>query len=488
MRKKLSIFIILATIVCNCMRANEPSALEQLINHDLTKNASISLIVKNMKTGEVISSYHEKNVLPPASTMKLISTATALEALGSDFRFETYLETDGEIRNGILYGNLFIRGTGDPTLGSQKVGNTMFLYKWVQALRKAGIQEIRGSIIGDNSFFDATATNPAWLWEDIGNYYAPGIFALSYLDNTMNIQLRSAEVGSVAEIIKTLPEVPGISFDNHIRCTKIQYDGAYVHGMPYHNFRSLVGSVPSNRGVFGVKSDIPNPALLLAQHLTNCLKEQGINVTKEAGFQVEPQVDADGVRIERKVIYTHRSEPLSEIVKETNENSNNMYAEMIFRYLGSKVSTPATIDNSIDFVKRFWANRKIKFDGCWIYDGCGLAPQDAVSADAFLQLIEYMNGSKNRDAFFASLPVSGETGTLKGFCVKTPLQGKVHAKSGTLSRVKSYAGYIDINENESWAFAIIVNNANCKVRTAQTLIERFLVGLYEEHCSHSENE
>lgn len=488
MIKKLTILVFSLAVACATgLQAKEPSALEQLISHELTQNANISLIVKNLNTGKVISAYHEKNVLPPASTMKLISTATALEALGSDFRFETYLETDGEIRNGILYGNLYIRGTGDPTLGSQKVGNPMFLYKWVQAIKKAGIQEIRGSIIGDNSFFDATATNPAWLWEDIGNYYAPGIFALSYLDNTMGVQLKSAEVGSVAEIVKTIPEVPGIKFENHIRCTKIQYDGAYVHGMPYHNFRSLVGSVPSNRGIFGVKSDIPNPALLLAQHFTNCLKEQGVNVTKEAGYQVEPKVDENGIRIERKVIYTHRSEPLSEIVKETNENSNNMYAEMIFRHLGSRVSTPATIDNSIDFEKRFWANRKISFDGCWIYDGCGLAPQDAISTELFLKLIEYMNGSQNREVFKASLPISGETGTLKNFCVKTPLQGKVQAKSGTLSRVKSYAGYINISEDETWGFAIIVNNANCKVRVAQTLIERFLVALYEENTANSNN-
>lgn len=482
MHKRYKIIVFAAFLFTLHLQAGE-DALNRLINDERNQYANISLLVKNMKTGEVLADYRSNNVVPPASTMKLITTATALELLGSDYQYETYLETDGEIRNGVLNGNLYIRGTGDPTLGSHKVGNQQFLCKWVQGLRQAGITKIEGKVIADVSYFDATATNPAWLNEDIGNYYAPGIFALSYLDNTMNILLSSTAVGDVAEVVRTIPEVEGMSFENHVRCTKTQYDGAYVSGMPYHNFRLLVGTVPANQGMFGIKGDLPNPPYLLAKHFIEKLKEQGIEVTKDADYQVEPILNSDGSKQTRKVLYTYKSEPLSEIIRETNENSNNMYAEMIFRALGSKVATPATIDYSIDMVRRFWQNRKISLDGCWIYDGCGLAPQDAISTKVFVQLLDYMAKSAEREAFYNSLPVSGTTGTLRSFCAKTKLEGKVHAKSGTLSRVKSYAGYIEVGNDETWEFAIIINNANCKVRVAQTMIENFLVGLYEERAT-----
>ena len=135
----------------------------------------------------MIADFRSEHVIPPASTQKILTSATALCLLGSDFRFSTFLETDGTIEDGTLKGNLYIRGTGDPTLGSQKVGDQMFLYKWVQALRKKGIRRIEGSVISDASFFDGDAVNPQWIWEDIGNYYfmkAGGINVLNPSDAT----------------------------------------------------------------------------------------------------------------------------------------------------------------------------------------------------------------------------------------------------------------------------------------------------------------
>ena len=468
----ISIFFFCSSLFAE---ENTPlSAVEQFLSTETTKNANISLVAKNLETGEIIASHRANSVLPPASTMKLLTTATALEMLGGDYTFPTYLETDGTISNHVLHGNLYIRGTGDPTLGSQKIGNQMFLYKWVQVIKALGIEKIDGAVIADVSFFDGDALNPSWLWEDIGNYYAPGIFAIAYLDNTMNIQLRSAEIGSVAEVVKTVPYVPEVSFENHIRCTKIQYDGAFVHGVPYSNQRYLVGSVPSNRGVFGVKGDLPNPGLLLARHFIERLREQGVQVSKEESYITEPQVNAEGEKVQRTVLYTHRSEPLREIIKETNVNSNNLYAEQLFRHLGSRISTPATIQNSRDIVISFWKNRKIDLSACGIEDGCGLSPIDAVSAEVLLQILEYMKKSKNFDDFYHSLPVAGETGTLRGFCLNTPLEHRLHAKSGTTSKVKSYAGYVVNGKQETCAFAVIVNNQKGKVKQAQVEIQRFL--------------
>ncbi len=446
--------------------------VDEFTNHPYIQNANVSLQICNLRTGKIMAEHRPENVIPPASTMKLITSASAIELLGPDFRFSTYIETDGTIQYGVLKGNVYVRGTGDPSLGSQRVGDRNFLYKWVRALRQQGIKEIHGKVIADVSYFDANAINPQWIWEDMGNYYAPGIFALSYLDNTMNVQLRSTAIGSLAEVVKTIPYVPNIEFENHIRCTEITYDGAFVHGVPYSNKRYLVGSVPSNRGIFGVRGDLPNPGLLLAQHFTDLLRKSNIIVTQEADYMTESQYPT------RTLLYEHQSEPLLELLKEVNQESNNLYAEQIFRYLGHKLGLPCTINNSILIEKQCWQNRGINLRQTFIMDGCGLAPQDAVSASTFVQMLSYMYKSKHYNAFLQTLPVAGENGTLRGFCRNTSLQGNVQAKSGTTSRIKSYAGYFTLPNGDKAAFAVLVNNANTKSKVVQRMIAKLLQDVY----------
>ncbi|HCS88454.1 MAG TPA: D-alanyl-D-alanine carboxypeptidase/D-alanyl-D-alanine-endopeptidase [Bacteroidales bacterium] len=460
-------------LLVNVALMAQADPVQKILANECTKNANVSICVQNLSTGKTLTTCRSQAVVPPASVMKVITSATALEVLGEDFRFSTFLETDGAIENGVLKGNLYIRGTGDPTLGSMKVGNRSFLYKWVQALKTLGIREIQGDVISDASFFDGDAINPQWIWEDIGNYYAPGIYALPYMDNTLNVQLRSAAVGSVAEVVKTIPYIEGLAFENHIRCTSITYDGAYIHGVPYSNVRYLVGSVPSNRGIFGVRGDIPNPPLLLAQHFCMRLREAGIMVRGHADYQTETSVSL------RTAIYTHFSEPLLDIIKEVNQQSNNLYAEQVFRYLGSLISTPCTIANSVEVERNCWRNRGIFLNSSFIMDGCGLAPQDALSSETLVQVLSYMWRGNHRQAFLESLPVAGKSGTLKSFLCGTPLEGKVLAKSGTTSRIKSYAGYIYLPNNQTLAFAVIVNNANCKPKVVQHIIESFLIDVYQ---------
>ncbi len=476
--KKTILYIIsvcLFAVFMPLQAQNTQQIVDEFTNHPYIQHANVSLQMRNLRTGEIMAEHRPENVIPPASTMKLITSASAIELLGPEFRFSTYIETDGTIQNGVLRGNVYIRGTGDPSLGSQRVGDRNFLYKWVRALRQQGIKQINGKVIADVSYFDANAINPQWIWEDMGNYYAPGIFALSYLDNTMNVQLRSTAIGSLAEVIKTIPYVPNIEFENHIRCTEITYDGAFVHGVPYSNKRYLVGSVPSNRGVFGVRGDLPNPGLLLAQHFTDLLRQSNIIVTQEADYMTESQYPT------RTLLYEHQSEPLLELLKEVNQESNNLYAEQIFRYLGYKLGLPCTINNSVLIEKQCWQNRGINLRQTFIMDGCGLAPQDAVSASTFVQMLSYMYKSKHYNAFLQTLPVAGENGTLRGFCRNTLLQGNVQAKSGTTSRIKSYAGYFTLPNGDKAAFAILVNNANAKSKVVQRMIAQLLQDVYTQN-------
>lgn len=435
----------------------------------------MSVLIQNLNTGEVIDSYRPDHVVPPASVMKLLTTGAALEMLGPGFRFPTVLEYNGIIENGTLKGDLYIRGECDPSLGWK--GRTAFMDKWIKAIKAAGIQRIDGGIIADMTMLDGEAQNPNWLCEDAGNYYAPGIFSLNYYGNTMNIVLKSGEPGSVASVVKTEPAVEDVYFINHVRCDKINYDGAFVSGLPYSRERYLTGVVPSNLGTFGVKGDLPNPGLLLARHLTSRLREAGVSIKRDATYIA----DYHPLMPPRNELYIHYSEPLSELLKETNINSNNLYAEALFRYLGTRYTLPGSIHNSQDFLRDYWRRRGVTILNAIIKDGCGLAPQDAVSAKTFVQLLTIMSRSENKDAWMASLPVSGQTGTLKTLCPGTELEGRIHAKSGTIAGTKNFAGYIDMPNGDTWVFAILINSAPGKAKNIQTVIQQYLLDVYSAH-------
>lgn len=448
-----------------------------LTEHPLLEQANIGVEVRNLKTGELVESYRADKVIPPASVMKLLTTGCALGILGPDFRFETTIERTGPVENGILHGDLVIRGGCDPSLGSRQMKRANFLSTWVNAIRDAGISRINGRVVADMSLLDGDATNPGWLFEDMGNYYAPGIFALNYLDNTTNIVLQSGNIGTVATVLRSDPEIPGLRYINHIRCTNITYDGAYVHGLAYSNERYLTGSVPSSQGTFGVKGDIPNPGLLLATHLTNALRNAGISVKEEPDYITESSLYS----ATNATIYVHRSESLAELVRETNIHSNNLFAESIFRYLGTRYAKPGTIQQSADVVREYWAQRGIQIRGARIMDGCGLAPQDAVSAETWVQILRYMAKSPNAETWFASLPISGETGTLRGLGAGTELAGKIQAKSGTIGGTKNFAGYIETKSGDRLVFAVLVNSAACKAKKIQGVIQKYLTDIYQNN-------
>jgi len=466
--KKWGAYIALFISIHVCAQ----TPLEQFLAQPAIQYANVSVLVTRLSNGEIIDSYRAQNTVAPASVIKLLTTATALEHWGSDHRFETQLCYSGSISQGVLHGNLYIVGKGDPTLGGQEWGGNAFLTNWVAAIRKAGIQRIEGGVIADVSYYDGDALNPGWLYEDAGNYYAPGTFAIAYLDNTLHIQLKSGAIGTTASVVKTTPNVPGLTFENHIRCSSITYDGAYVHGLPYQNCRYLTGSIPSNKGTFGVRGDLPNPGLMLAQHLTGHLRQSKIDVRDNAGYIAE----ADGVQ--RKIIYTHYSPSLASIVEKTNQQSINLNAEMLFRNLGAEQSAPGTIHQSADFIQQFWRNRGVNIYSARILDGCGLSPQNGISAESLVSLIRYMLNSKENNAFVQSLPASGQTGTLKQFLVGTELEGKVQAKSGTIKGTKNYAGLMDLNNNEQLVFAIMVNGSSSSNKQIQHAIETYLIHVY----------
>lgn len=468
MKKKLLILLIGASNLI-LFAQNE---IDLFRNNTILKNANVSVLVKNISNGKTIVDINSHQSIIPASTLKLISTASALEILGPDFRFRTTLETDGTLQNnGTLNGNLYINGGGDPTLGSDKLGNKLFLQKWVEAIQKAGIKKINGKIIAIESSLEQQVINPRWTWEDMGNYYAPGIHSISYIDNTYKVIFKSGNTGSKPEIIRTEPDLPFLIFDNQVVSSTTKSDNCYFYGAPFNNHRTLIGEIPSNRNEFITKGDIPHPAVVLLTDFDKALNKAGVQTNSSFEFQT--------TNSNYKQIYTHVSPKLSEIITEVNFQSNNHFAEYIFKQLSRTASEAGSNEGSILKIKNYWRLCGLTTSELFQYDGSGLSPVNAVSANYFVETLTYMyNKSSFSKEFFESLPTAGQNGTLKNFLTNTKLSGKVHAKSGTLLRVKSYAGYMETNSG-ILAFAIIVNNANGTSKEVTSKIENLLTTLYK---------
>lgn len=433
----------------------------------------LSLYVTDAETGKVVVNENGDMCLTPASITKLISTATALEILGPDFTFKTTLAYDGKITNGVLNGNIYIIGGGDPTLGSTYLKNTAFLPKWTAEVKKLGIHTINGSIVADASIFERMPIPPGWLWEDLGNYYAAGTFGLSVYDNTLSVTMQTQKNGSKPSVVGIVPEIDGLTIDNQLVAEGSE-DRAYFYGMPYSNYRQMLGAVPVNTARFTLKGDIPNPPLLVACHFTDYLKKNGVTVKQLPS-------DAPVNKAERKVFYTHESPVLSEIIKVTNHRSLNHYAEHITKCLALQRDKMATLNTALDVMKSFWHTRGIDTKTMFILDGSGLSAHAAIPAKTFNEILRYMyTKSKNRQVYWESLPVAGESGTVTSLFKKTVLEKKAHLKSGSMSRVQCYSGYVEYN-NRVYIVTVMANNFDSKRSEVRSLIEKKVIDAVTNH-------
>lgn len=490
---KLKIFIIFG-IWCyaGILSAQTPQPLKQLLKADYMKGASIGFIAKEVETGEILYAYDIDRELTPASILKTVTTATALEILGADYRYPTIIEYDGKIENGVLNGNLYIKGSGDPSLGSAhltadranyRLEHNTFIPQWIKAVKEAGIQKINGSVIADEGIFDTEGISPKWLQEDIGNYYGAGSYGLNVFDNLFHLYLQTGEPGEQPTIIRKEPEIPLLKLHNYLVSAKVSTDSAFITGGPYSNNRYMYGIVPANRNPYILKGDIPDPPLFLATYFKDRLLLENISIENPVTTTRLLKGKNGSMGSNRKTLITTYSPPIQELVRITNERSHNLYADALFKTVGlSYAPRPGEIiscfGKGVKIVQSFWKNKGIDPSQLNIYDGSGLAATDKVSASFMADMLCYMATRSNVSQFFIqSLPKAGEEGTVRNFLKGTPLQGNALLKSGGMSRVKSYAGYIT-KEGKQYAVVVIVNNYNCEGRVMTRALERLLTALF----------
>ena len=479
--------VLLCLLICLHLLAGAqtPAPVKWLLQAPYMRGASFSLVVKDVQEGRTVYCYDTDRLQSPASVLKTIATATALEILGEDYRYPTTLEYDGILENGTLEGNLYIKGSGDPSLGSSHFapGQNKFLSTWIAALQKAGIKHITGSVISDESIFDTEGVSIKWLREDMGNYYAPGSYGISIFDNMYKLSLQTGAAGTRPVLKGTEPDIPFIRFKNYLKTALVSSDSAYIIGAPLDDVRYLYGVLPANREAYVLKGDIPDPALYLARYLTDQLQQKGIRVDGSPScYRIEVEENR-WKKGERKEIVTTYSPTLREIASICNHVSHNLYADALVKTVGLQYKPRrnemiSSFGRGVQVVKEYWEKKGLDVFPLRMNDGSGLAPADKVSAGFMGELLVYMaTESAVSDAFIASLPQAGIEGSVRNFLKGSKLQGKAHLKSGGITGVRSYAGYIT-KDGKTYAVAVFSNNYSCSMSRMTGALEKLLLQLF----------
>lgn len=431
-------------------------------------NAGISLSVVNNSDNMILYQTEPQISLVPASIMKAVTTATALEVFGSDYQFKTTLSYSGIISNDTLFGNLYIIGGGDPTLGSMYFPEAKnFQEQWIKAIQEKSIKVITGNLVADATIYELQMVPGSWVWEDLGNYYGAGASGISVYDNLYEIHLKSPAIADrPTEIVRIVPEIPRLELQNKVRSSDINSDQAYVFGNPEDSRRVIRGTIPKGKDDFVVKASMPNPAELLANEFRNKLLENGISISGTTNFEK--------AKTGSSVLHETFSPPLRDIIRVTNYESVNLFAEHLLKHLAWNKTGLGTTKEGCKLIVDFWKDKGLDMSGFFANDGSGLSRFNAMTANHLTMILNYMaTKSRYSGVFYQSLPTSGE-GTLTVFNPESFQKGSLRAKSGSMTRVRCYAGYMKSVTGKNLSFTVMLNNFSCSQSVAVRKIQELL--------------
>jgi len=450
------------------------------------RSASFAFYAVDLESGEVIACHNPFMALQPASTLKLLSTATALEVLGPEYRFRTTLELTEHIDSA---GNrhpldVIIHGGGDPTLGSQYFPDTSchsFIDGWVAAIRGQGIDSLEGRIIGDASVFGSDPVPPTWSWQNMGQYYGAGPCGLSVRDNSYTLILETGNLaGDTAVVRGVVPDIP-LEVECRVTADSINFDNSYIFGAPFSSERVITGTLPLNRKAFGVKGSMPDPALAAALALDSALRSVGIGIGEKGTTRRLMKKAGESIPYSAgRIIKTTESPTLLEIITETNTHSVNLFAEHLLMQAGLSLGSVPDTETAADSVLAFWKMKGMDTEGLSMHDGSGLTQYNAISPIQLVWLLGYMHQKSDcSEEFYSSMAVAGVSGTMEPLCKGTVAEGRLRAKSGTISRAKAYAGYVTSVSGRQIAFSMVVNGFSASSRQATDKLENLMVALAE---------
>ena len=487
MKKKILMALMLIPLVSFGQNRVQTYINQQMKTDSLLINAVVGILAVE-ENGRTIASWNPDMPLLTASTMKTITTGLGYEVLGPSYRFSTRIAYDGRIENGVLHGNLYIVGGADPTLGSRDTIaipiDTVF-NAWAQAVKKAGIRRINGRIVGDDRIFEEESIPSSWSYGNIGYDYGSGTSGLSFCENLTFFEIEAGEeIGDPARITPVGPYSPYMTYINEATT------GPEGDGDNTEYYASSITPIGKFVGTYGIdakprtlaQSNKYGPATC-ASEFAAFLKKRGVGCK---GITDVRQMEYDGaVPAQKDLVYIAEtfSPELRRIVKVTNTISNNFFAETIFKMVGKTLIERKTGEPCMNvsygqarrIIKEYLKDRDVSTYGYTQDDGSGLSRQNYVSPRFFTRFYAMMAKSADFKEYLSSFPGPGRPGTLQNVLRNADpnLKKTIYAKSGSLSSVRCYAGYVD-SDRGLLRFAILVNNYDCPTSKVQPKIEGFL--------------
>lgn len=414
--------------------------------------ATVGVYITNISTGQVVEKENIGMSMIPASILKSVTTATALNILTENFRYKTDVLLQGEVHDGTLDGNLLIKASGDPTIESSHFrDNPGFIDMIIGKLKEKNITAIKGQIIVDESAFVDTGQIPQWVIEDTGWDYGAGFYGFNYSNNTFRLYTDDS---------KTIPEVPYIDV-----IVDRKDAGTDIERGINSNIYIVSGRNVANKN-FYVTTTMNSPAEAFVYNLSDRLSSESITVEEKTIYK-----SGGGT-----LLLSYTSPTNNEILRTMMFKSDNMIAEATLRALAPGQSRNAAIKKELEY----WNQHGIPTSFIKIADGSGLARVDRVTPKFMTQVLSYMAKSRYADIYVSLFPKAGRDGTVKNLLKKTPLEGRLALKSGSMNGVHCYAGYkIDGNGKPTHTIVIIVNNFFCSRDALRKEIQRFLLSVFK---------
>ncbi len=409
------------------------------------KHAISSLYVIDANSGEVVFDKNSQIGMAPASTQKIITSVTAFELLGKDYRYKTDFGY-ADLKDGVISGELFIIGRGDPTFGSWRWESTSrktVIKDFTKALKDQKIKSINAPINYVLKHFSSQDIPDGWIWQDIGNYYGAGAGAINWNENQYDLILKSGKnVGDSVEAVSTDPLV---FFQNGMgseatSAKKGSGDNAYIYLPVNYTGAYVRGTIPIDENSFKISGAMADPHVYFVTELAKSIGEK-IEFTREHRPEVKSIQDVMS-NPKSKIFYTHLSPTLDSIIYWFNKKSINLYGEALIKTFAYEKQGYGSTDSGVNIVKKFWKEKGLDEDELNIYDGSGLSPLNRVTTHVQVEILKY---AKTRDWFLS-------------FFNALPEYNNMHMKSGTISDVKGFCGYHKAADGKEYIFSFLVNN------------------------------
>jgi D-alanyl-D-alanine carboxypeptidase/D-alanyl-D-alanine-endopeptidase (penicillin-binding protein 4) len=438
-----------------------------------TVNALWAAKVVSLDTGAVLFERNPRLLVMPASTMKVVTLAVAAERLGWDARFTTRIETAGTIADGVLAGDLIVTGGGDPTIGEREDAPRV-LDDWACRLAALGIRRVEGRLVGDDDAFPDQALGTGWAWDDLPFGFAAPVGALQYHESAAQVVITAGPKADTPASIRIEPATTDLVVTGQVWTTAADVPATvYTWRRPFTRTLEVTGTVPRSDRDYVRSVAVDNPTRAFLSAFRDALARGGIAVAGES-------VDIDDLAIKppaiRTVLLTHDSPPLAEIAVRLMKTSQNLIAETLMTRVGQVSDTPDVdpMTAARGAYERTLASWGVPADEVVVADGSGLSRYDFVTANALVGVLTRMARDPRHAPFEASLPILGVDGTLASRLKGTRLEGRIHAKTGTISNVRALAGYLTTQGGERLAFAIVANNFKARASAVDAVVDRVL--------------